>query len=143
MTPDAIFSAASTAAMLGWSVLIAGIAFNRPLLRDVIAGRIFPVALSLVYLLLIALYWSGAEGGFDTLANVQKLFASPRAALAGWIHYLAFDLAIGAWLSRKLMAAGVSRLALIPVLPLTFLFGPIGYLLGQAMLLTRSRQPLQ
>jgi hypothetical protein len=36
------------------------------------------------------------------------------------------------------MTAGLSRLFLIPILPLTFLFGPIGFLLGQAVLLSRK-----
>jgi hypothetical protein len=87
---------------------------------------------------LIAIFWSSTEGGFDTLANVQKLFTSPWAALAGWIHYLAFDLFIGALLARKVMEAGLPRLVLVPVLPLTFLFGPIGFALAQVILFTRK-----
>lgn len=138
MTPEFLFSAASMTAMAGWLILAAGIVFKRPLLRDTIAGLAVPLVLSLAYVALIALYWSGAEGGFDTLANVQQLFTSPWAALAGWIHYLAFDLFIGALLSRRIMAAGLPRLVLVPVLPLTFLFGPIGFALGQLILFTRK-----
>ncbi len=138
MTPETVFSAASMTAMAGWLVLIAGIVLKRPLLRDRLAGLAVPLVLSLAYAALIALYWSGAEGGFDTLANVQKLFTSPWAALAGWIHYLAFDLFIGALLARKIMEAGLSRLVLVPVLPLTFLFGPIGFALAQVILFTRK-----
>jgi Domain of unknown function (DUF4281) len=138
MTPETLFSAASMTAMAGWLVLIAGIVLKRPLLRDTIAGLAVPFALSLAYVALIALFWSGAEGGFDTLANVQKLFTSPWAALAGWIHYLAFDLFIGALLSRKIMEAGLPRLVLVPVLPLTFLFGPIGFALAQLILFARK-----
>jgi hypothetical protein len=138
MTPETLFSAASMTAMAGWLVLIGGIVLKRPLLRDTIAGLAVPILLSLAYAALIALYFAGAEGGFDTLANVQKLFTSPWAALAGWIHYLAFDLFIGALLARKIMDAGLPRLVLIPVLPLTFLFGPIGFALAQVILLTRK-----
>lgn len=138
MTPETIFSAASLTAMAGWLILIAGIVLKRPLLRDRIAGLAIPLLLSLVYTVLIALYFAGAEGGFDTLANVQKLFTSPWAALAGWIHYLAFDLFIGALLARRITEAGLPRLVLIPVLPLTFLFGPIGFALAQVILFTRK-----
>jgi hypothetical protein len=138
MTPETLFSAASMTAMAGWLVLIGGIVLKRPLLRDTIAGLAVPILLSLAYAALIALYFAGAEGGFDTLANVQKLFTSPWAALAGWIHYLAFDLFIGALLARKIMDAGLPRLVLIPVLPLTFLFGPIGFALAQVILFTRK-----
>lgn len=142
MTPETLFSTASFCAMAGWLTLIAGIVLKRPLLRDTIAGLAIPLALSLVYTVLIAIHWAGTEGGFDTLVNVQKLFTSPWAALAGWIHYLAFDLFIGAMLARKIMEAGLPRLILVPVLPLTFLFGPIGFLLGHLILVTRNPQIL-
>ena len=142
MTPETLFTAASICAMAGWLALVAGIVLKRPLLRDTIAGLPVPLALSLAYTALIAIHWAGTEGGFDTLANVQKLFTSSWAALAGWIHYLAFDLFIGALLARKIMEAGLPRLVLVPVLPLTFLFGPIGFLLGHIILFTRNPQAL-
>ena len=41
-----------------------------------------------------------AEGGFGSLADVMRLFDSPTVALAGWIHYLAFDLLVGAAIAR-------------------------------------------
>ena len=44
--------------------------------------------------------------------------------------------AIGALLARRMMEAGLPRLLLLPVLPLAFLFGPIGYLIGNAILLS-------
>ena len=92
-----------------------------------VAGRVFPFGLSVLYTVLIAAFFLKAEGGFDTLTNVQKLFTFPWAALAGWVHYLAFDLFIGAVIARDIMKLGISRLFLIVLLPLTFMFGPIGY----------------
>ena len=124
--------------MAGWLTLIAGIALNRPFLRDRIAGLYIPLALSIAYTVLILIFWWSAEGGFDSLANVQKLFTQGWIALAGWIHYLAFDLAIGAIVSRQIMERKISRLVLIPILPLAFLFGPIGYLMAQTIILTRK-----
>jgi hypothetical protein len=138
MTPELLFSLSGPVALIGWLSLAAGILLRNALLRDTVAGTAIPLALSAAYAALILVFWWTAEGGFDSLANVQKLFTSPWVALAGWVHYLAFDLAIGAILARKVMAAGLSRLFLIPILPLTFLFGPIGFLLGQAVLLSRK-----
>ena len=138
MTPELMFSLSGTVALVGWISLAAGILLRNALLRDTMAGLAIPLALSAAYAVLILVFWWTAEGGFDSLANVQKLFTSPWIALAGWIHYLAFDLAIGALLARKIMAAGLSRLFLIPILPLAFLFGPIGFLLGLAVLLSRK-----
>ena len=138
MTPDQLFSLSGPLAMAGWLTLIAGTILNRPFLRDRIAGLYIPLALSLAYTILILIFWWSAEGGFDTLANVQKLFTQGWIALAGWIHYLAYDLAIGAIVSRQIMERKISRLVLIPILPLAFLFGPIGYLIAQAIILTRK-----
>ncbi len=128
MTADFLFSLANPAALLGWIILGVGIVWNKPFLRDEIAGRVWPLGLSVLYTILIGAFFFKAQGGFDTLANVQKLFTFPWAALAGWVHYLAFDLFIGAVISRDIMKLGISRLFLIVLLPLTFMFGPIGYL---------------
>ena len=81
------------------------------------------------YSLLIGLYFFQAEGGFDNLANVQLLFTNPMATLAGWVHYLAFDLFIGCWIARKADELHISRLIQAPILLATFMFGPFGYLL--------------
>ena len=142
MTPSLLFQVFNLSAMLGWLILAAGVIMRRATWRDAIAGRLFPLALSAAYLILIAFFFARAEGGFDSLENVQKLFTAPWAALAGWVHYLAFDLFIGSWIAREAEARGLPRWPLIVILPLTFLFGPIG-LLGffvAAALLQRAHE---
>ncbi len=128
MTASQLFSIANPVALLGWIILITAIFLKRPFWRDEVAGRWIPLGLSGVYSVLIAFFFFQADGGFDTLENVQKLFTSPWAALAGWIHYLAFDLFVGAWIARRVMENGLPRWTLAVLLPLTFLFGPAGYL---------------
>jgi Domain of unknown function (DUF4281) len=128
VTADQLFQIVNPAALLGWIILIAGIAFKKAFWRDIIAGQVLPLAFAVVYTCLIIFFWFKTNGGFDTLAHVQMLFTSPWAALAGWVHYLAFDLFIGAHISNRVMDEGLPRLLLVALLPLTFLFGPIGYL---------------
>lgn len=139
MTPEAVFSAFSLIAMAGWLALAAGVVLRRPWLRDTLAGTYIPVALSAAYAILIAFFFFGAEGGFDSLENVQKLFTSPWAALAGWVHYLAFDLFMGSRISRGMEEQGLPRWPLVALLPLTFLFGPIGYLAFEILKATNLR----
>ena len=128
MTATNLFSAFNMLAMAGWIILVLGVILKRDWLRDVVAGTYIPVAISAAYAILIVFFFARAEGGFDTLENVQKLFTSPWVALAGWIHYLAFDLFVGSRIARGTTEQGLPRWPLVALLPLTFLFGPIGYL---------------
>ena len=109
MTASGLFSVFNMLAMAGWIILALGVALKRDWLRDAVAGTDIPVMISAAYAILIILFFAGADGGFDTLENVQKLVTSPWAALAGWIHYLAFDLFMGARIARGLAEQGLPR----------------------------------
>jgi hypothetical protein len=126
MSPDALFQFTSPLALLGWAALAA--APMAPTLADRVAGLAIPALLSVAYAALILAFWWGAPGGFDSLANVQALFTSPWIALAGWLHYLAFDLFVGAWEVRTARREAIPHLLVLPCLVLTFLFGPAGLL---------------
>jgi hypothetical protein len=139
MTPGLLFSIANAVALAGWAVLVAGVVFKNAVLRDVIAGRIIPLILALSYTVLIIIHWPSAEGGFGSLDDVAKLFANPWLLLAGWVHYLAFDLAIGSIIARRTADESLPRLILVAILPLTFLFGPIGFLVFESVRLIAQR----
>jgi len=129
LTAETVFSLASGFAVFGWLVLAAGAVTRRLGLVTLVAGRIWPLALSGLYSLLILFFFAQATpGGFDSLAHVQTLFTAPWAALAGWVHYLAFDLLVGSWITAEVLRLSLPRLVLVAILPLTFLFGPIGLL---------------
>ena len=61
-----------------------------------------------------------------SLEGVMRLFASPWLVLAGWLHYLAFDLFVGAWLTRDASRNGIRHVLVVPCLIATLLAGPIG-----------------
>jgi hypothetical protein len=126
VTAEFVFQIANGLTLVTWIVLGCAIVFRREGLMRWIG--FVPVAMSALYALLILLFFFKAEGGFDTLANVQKLFTSPWAALAGWVHYLAFDLLVGTWIARETSRLVLPRWPMIVLLPLTFMFGPAGYL---------------
>jgi hypothetical protein len=129
MTASQIFNLANPFALLGWGVLVLAVVLKRPWWRDTVAGMLWPVLLSVLYIAALAVGWGATGGGFSSLAGVRELFSSDWTLLAGWVHYLAFDLFVGAWIAAETERAGLSRLLLIPVLPLTFLFGPMGFFL--------------
>jgi hypothetical protein len=126
MSPDQLFQIANPVALAGWLVLLANPFMPR--WSDRIAGFAIPLVLSVGYTGLILAFWAQGEGGFDSLANVGKLFENRHLLLAGWIHYLAFDLFIGAWQVRKAREAAIPFLLVVPCLVATFLFGPAGLL---------------
>jgi Domain of unknown function (DUF4281) len=128
-----LFSIANPIALAGWIILAFGIIRNKPFWRDTVAGTWWPLALSALYTLLIIFFFFKAPGGFGTLEGVQLLFTAPWVALAGWTHYLAFDLFVGAYIARRVMTEGMSRWWLVLILPATFLFGPIGFLAHQIL----------
>jgi hypothetical protein len=124
-----VFRAANVLALLGWLSLGAGVALRGPRLRTLLAGRAVPLLLSAGYVAILAAHWSQGSGSFSSLAGVASLFQSPWLLLAGWIHYLAFDLFIGTWIAADAEAIEAPRWVLIAVLPAVFLFGPAGFLL--------------
>lgn len=129
--PHVLFQLTGPLAMLGWfSLVLAPLA---PRAADLVAALVIPALLSVAYTALILVHWSAAPGGFDSLANVMALFTSPGAALAGWVHYLAFDLFVGAWITRTARDEGIHHILILPCLALTFLFGPAGFLAFTAL----------
>lgn len=121
-----LFSVCSTFAMLGWLLLVVAPRW-RWTERLVVSGA-WSLLLSLIYLVLIAIHFPGSEGGFGSLAEVRQLFTVDALLLAGWVHYLAFDLLVGALEVRQAKEFGLPHLLLVPVLLLTFFLGPIGLL---------------
>lgn len=124
MTADSIFSLANTVALLGWLLLT--LAPKWRVTHYLVLTGIIPLVLSATYLAIMSLSFHSAEGGFSSLAAVMQLFTNPWVALAGWLHYLAFDLFVGSWQVRDAQIKGIHHLLVIPCLLFTFLLGPIG-----------------
>lgn len=137
MNFETLFSVAGIVAMLGWLSLFAS--SRIPEWSDRIAGTILPVVLSLGYVMLVILPAAAGGGGFGSLAEVMELFSYEQAALAAWIHFLAFDLFIGAWACRTARDDGLRFLLVAPCLPLIFFFGPIGLLAFQTIRAVNSK----
>jgi predicted membrane protein len=137
MSPDTAFIACTTLAGAGWAMLV--LFPGKPRIWT-IAGVILPCVLAAAYV--GALVWNARElsGGFGSLDAVAQLFAHRWALLAGWIHFLAFDLFVGGWIAADAWARRIGRVPMLPLMVLTFLFGPAGLLayLTLRKALTRS-----
>ena len=129
-TPDQMFGMAGQAAMIGWIILI-----FLPRRPDTVWGPVLtaiprfviPFGLSLLYAgLAMTRFFQVEGGGYGSLDEVAALLGDREMLLAGWVHYLAFDLFIGGWIAVEADKVGINRLIQAPILLLTFMFGPVG-----------------
>jgi hypothetical protein len=134
VTPEQVFSIVNLIATAAWILLV--ILPRQRWVTGVVTSVVVPMLFAIVYVGIVATTFGRTPGGFSTLAGVALLFDNSWVLLAGWIHYLAFDLLIGTWEARDARERGVRHLLLVPCLVLTFLFGPAGWLLYRGVRLT-------
>ena len=123
---DTAFLAANAIALWGWIALLASPWF--PVWSDRIAGVAIPLLLAVAYVIMAVLFLARAEGGYFTLDGVIQLFSTREVVLTGWLHVLAFDLFIGAWITRTARAEAIAFAWVVPCLILAFAIGPAGLL---------------
>ena|SRR2546428_4572814 len=97
--------------------------------RTFIHSDVVQLGIAVVYIALIAPLLPGVLREFDTFEHISRAFTRPALVLAGWIHYLAFDLFVGRVVLGDAQRRGIHHLFVVPCLLLTFLLGPAGYLL--------------
>jgi hypothetical protein len=130
MTTEQLFSAANLFALLGWIPLLLA-----PLRRGAAiatARWVGAILAGLYTVLFVGGMLAGGTGAGElemTAAGLAAAFSRPEVLLVGWVHYLAFDLWVGAWITQNAGERGVSHVWVVPCLVLCFLAGPIGLLL--------------
>jgi hypothetical protein len=134
MNPATLFSLANVLPLPIWLIWL--IAPRSSVSRQLVESLWPWQILAALYLIFICIAFSGAgaapvaEGAaapsFNSLAGVMAFFDSEWGALAGWVHYLCFDLFVARWIMGDAPGGG-HRLA--PVLFLTLMAGPVGLLL--------------
>ena len=93
-------------------------------------GFVVPALFALVYIACIGKgFAQSRDGGFGSIAGVRALFGNDSALVAGWLHYLAFDLFVGSWIVRRGIRERLNPFLLLLCLPVTFLLGPVGFLM--------------
>lgn len=125
MSADQLFSICNLAVLPGWLLLACVPRWKG---TQIVSSMMIPLAMAVVYLALLVSQMSVLEGSFSSLSGVARLFENPYALLAGWIHYLAFDLFIGSWEVRDAQRLKIHHGWVLPCLVFTFLLGPLGLL---------------
>ncbi|MGB5701966.1 MAG: ABA4-like family protein [Polyangiales bacterium] len=128
MTLEMLFRAANYAVLPFWLLLL--VAPRWSWTQRLVHGPVVVLLLTPIYAYMLLGYAPAPEGTtFLTLYGVMIGFSAPNIVVAGWIHYLIFDLFVGAWESRDAVRRGVPHWLVIPCLLGTLMFGPIGLLL--------------
>lgn len=127
MQPQQLFEIFNALALIGWLLLIL-LPFKK--WTNLLVTGVIISMLCLIYAGLIAASFSpGGLSNFGSLQGVQTLFQNPVMLLAGWVHYLAFDLFVGNYIKNNASENGIPHLVIVPCLLFTFLLGPVGLLL--------------
>lgn len=124
MDPALVFQVLNACVMPWWILWIAAPRSDWAR-RAASHGGVF-VALGAIYGVLLVttlLTAPGGEGGGFDFDSLRASLATPLGFLAGWSHYLVFDLFVGAWILRE-----SNRLQVDPrvFLFLTLMAGPLG-----------------
>lgn len=127
MTPDTVFQLCNGIALVGWIILVA-FPFWYQADKFIIGVIVMLFAIIYTYYIVTNISVIDMES-FSSLKGVTALFTNPLAVLIGWVHYLAFDLVAGTWIKNNAARYGIPHWLVIPCLLLTFMFGPIGFLL--------------
>lgn len=127
---DTFFRVTNTIALLAWIALI--LFPGRRGVSHVLCGIAVPAVLACGYAAVIG--WKLAENGpppgdLSTLGGLKAMFADDWVFAAAWAHYLVFDMVVGAWIARDSIRLGIPWPLRSLVLMLTFLLGPVGFLL--------------
>ncbi len=109
-------------AVLPWWVLFLLVPHSKIALRAASHGGVF-IALAAVYAGLLAGAIATSPGQGLGYEGLRSALGAPVGFLAGWAHYLVFDLFVGAWVLRESRRIRVEPR---PYLLFTLLAGPIG-----------------
>lgn len=127
---DLYFQMSNTLALLAWIALV--MFPGRRVVSDIACAIVVPAGLAVAYAAIIG--WKLVAGGpppgdLMTINGLQAAFADDWVFAAAWTHYLAFDMVVGAWIARDAVRLGIAWPLRTVTLVLTFLAGPVGFLL--------------
>jgi hypothetical protein len=138
MTPITVFSIVNILALPMWILMV--LLPKWMVTNFLMDYKVIPLALSLIYAVyIVQALMVGGMMDFGTLESVMALFTEETAVLAGWVHYLAFDLLVGMWILEQNKKVGIHQVLMAFCLLGTFMFGPIGFLLFMIIKAIKSR----
>jgi hypothetical protein len=124
------FEVTNTIALLAWVALVLFPA--RRVVSHLLCGIVVPAILAAGYAGVIG--WKLTQNGpppgdVMTIAGLRAIFADDWVFAAAWTHYLCFDMVVGSWIARDAVRLLIPWPLRTVALVLTFLAGPVGFLI--------------
>jgi hypothetical protein len=124
------FEITNTIALLAWVALV--LFPNRRIVSHLFCGIVVPAILAAGYAGVIG--WKLTQNGpppgdVMTIAGLRAIFADDWVFAAAWTHYLCFDMVVGSWIARDAVRLLIPWPLRTVALVLTFLAGPVGFLI--------------
>jgi hypothetical protein len=124
------FQLTNTLALIAWIALV--LFPGKKIISGWLCAVVVPGLLALGYAAVIAwkfLTNGPPAGDVMTLSGLREVFQDDWVFAAAWTHYLVFDMVVGAWIARDSVKLGMPWLLRTMALVLTFLSGPVGFLM--------------
>lgn len=134
MPIETVFTIVNTALLPFWLMLL--FVPHHKMTNLLVHSGLVGVIYGLLYVFYLGMALGGEQpegAGMGSLAGLQLAFSDPRAMLGAWIHYLVFDLFVGAWITRDARRHNIPHLAIAIPIVLTLMAGPFGLLLYLAL----------
>lgn len=130
MTAEDFFRVTNTLALAAWIALV--VFPGKKLISGWLCAVVMPGLLALGYAGVIG--WKLATNGppagdVMTISGLRAVFQDDWVFAAAWTHYLVFDMVVGAWIARDSLKLELPWLLRTVALVLTFLSGPVGFLI--------------
>ena len=137
MQPDTLYVFANYGVLPFW-LLLALLPHHR-ITRALVHSGFVPLLLGALYIWGFATARPAQDADALTLTGAMSLLQDRHMMLAAWVHYLIFDLFVGAWQVRDARRRGVPHWLVVPGLFATLMAGPVGLLWYLVVRFVRDR----
>lgn len=132
LNPEILFSILNALVFFVWLLMI--VAPNWKVTQKIISTFAVTLILSIIYgIIIVASFGKINFMDFSSLPGIVNMFHQSNlwGSSAIWYHLLAFDLFVGTWILKDSKKIRMPHLLVIPFLLVTFMLGPLGFLLYQ------------
>lgn len=141
MTPTEVFSLANILAFMMWIPMIVFPKWK--VTHFLIDFKVIPIFLAILYVFyIVQSILNGPAMDFGSLQAVMHMFTIEEAVLAGWLHYLVFDMLVGMWMLDQNKTLKIHQAIMAPCLLATFMMGPVGFLIFMGIRKIASRKQI-